>query len=142
VKARITKQQRAPAVVMDELKNQLDTLKEMEKLKDEEKSKRWRANFDYVMARLQAHYAYVHEYSFMLGQIRSDALPKRDPAKHSGWRLASTDKLQSGGEAKKLAADAKKRLEKLAKEHAGTPWEVMAKRQALTSLGLQWQPTP
>jgi hypothetical protein len=65
-----------------------------------------------------------------------------DPAKHSGLRLASQDKIQSGSEARKLAADAKSLLTKLAKQHQGTPWEIIAKRQALTALGLTWQPAP
>jgi hypothetical protein len=55
-------------------------------------------------------------------------------------RLASQEKLQSGSDAKKLAADATKILTKLAKQHQGTPWEVIAKRQGLTALGLTWQP--
>ena len=39
-----------------------------------------------------------------------------------------------------LAALAHKTFAKLAKDHAGTPWEVLARREAATSLGLQWQP--
>ena len=35
---------------------------------------------------------------------------------------------------------AKKLLEKLAKEHKGTPYEILSKREALTTLGLEWQP--
>jgi hypothetical protein len=142
IKARIMKQQHEPARAQAELLGQLEALQEIEPEKANEKSKRWQANYDYVVAKLQAHMAYVYEYNYMLGQIRKDALPARDPAKHAGWRLAATDKLQSGTEAKKLATEAKKRLEKLAKEHQGTPWEILAKRQALTALGLEWQPCP
>jgi hypothetical protein len=32
-------------------------------------------------------------------------------------------------------------LEKLAKDHPNTPWEVLAKREALANLGLEWQST-
>ena len=31
-------------------------------------------------------------------------------------------------------------LDKMATEHAGTPWAVLAKRDKLTALGLEWQP--
>jgi hypothetical protein len=31
-------------------------------------------------------------------------------------------------------------LDKLVKENAGTPWEVLAKRDRLSNLGLKWQP--
>jgi hypothetical protein len=143
VKAFFLDQQKGPARVQAELQNQLEALKEIgDQERANEKSKRWRANYDFVLAKLEARIAYVYEYNYMLGQIRKDNLPTIDPAKHSGLRLASQEKMQSGSEAKKLAADAKSLLTKLAKQHQGTPWEIMAKRQALTALGLTWQPAP
>ena len=30
-------------------------------------------------------------------------------------------------------------LKDLAEEHQGTPWEILAKRESLTALGLEWQ---
>jgi hypothetical protein len=55
--------------------------------------------------------------------------------------LASQVKLQSGTETRQKATEAKKILDQLAKDHKGTPWEILAKREALTALGLQWKPT-
>jgi hypothetical protein len=141
IKEQILKRQREPAVIQADLEDALAELQDAGKARDKEKSRRWQANYDYVLARLESRIAYVHEYNYMLAQIRKDALPPRDPAVHSGWRLASQEKLQSGGEAKKKAADARKMLAKLAQEHRGTPWEILAKRDALTALGLEWQPT-
>jgi hypothetical protein len=40
-----------------------------------------------------------------------------------------------------LAADAKKTFERMKKDYVGTPWEVLAKRDLSTALGLEWQPT-
>jgi hypothetical protein len=104
-----------------------------------EKSKRWQANYLYVLARLQARMAYIYEHNYLLGQMRKE-LPPRDPKIHQGWKLASQEKLQSGADARRLAADSRKLLEKLAKEHPGTPWAVLAKRERLTTLGLRWEP--
>jgi hypothetical protein len=140
VKKEILEDQRNPARAMAELMGQLETLKEIEPEKANEKSKRWQANFDYVCAKLHAHLAYVYEYNFMLAQIRRDALPTPEAGKPKSWSLAASHEMKSGPEGKKLAAEAKKRLDQLAKDHAGTPWEVMAKRQALTALGLEWRP--
>jgi hypothetical protein len=143
VKAFFLEQQKGPARAFAELMGQLETLKEIgEQEKANEKSKRWRANYDFVLAKLLSRLAYVHEYNYMLGQIRKDNLPPIDPAKHAGWRLAAQEKMNSGSEAKKMATEAKSLLTKLAKQHQGTPWEIIAKRQALTSLGLTWQPAP
>ena len=136
----ILNEQKDPARVLGELMGELETLKELGAERDEEKSKRWQANFDYVVARLEARIAAVFEYNYMLGQIRKDALPKREP-KHLGFRLASQEKVQNP-DAKKMAADSKKIFTKLAKEHQGTPWEVLAKRQSLNALGLEWKPFP
>ncbi|HEV3203838.1 MAG TPA: hypothetical protein VGY77_05615 [Gemmataceae bacterium] len=136
----ILNEQKDPARVLGELMGALETLKESGEQRDEEKSRRWQANFDYVVARLEARIAAVLEYNYMLGLIRKDALPKREP-KHLGFRLASQEKLQNT-DAKKRAADSKKIFTKLAKDHQGTPWEVLAKRQALNAIGLEWKPFP
>lgn len=140
IKAEIAKRQRDPARALAELtfaQEKLDTVAKERK----RESKRWRATYDYVRAMVAARFAYVYEYDFCLGQIRKDTLPKRDPAKYSGWRLAAREKTQTT-DAKKHGAEARKILLKLAKEHQGTPWEVLAKREALSALGLEWQVTP
>jgi hypothetical protein len=141
IKKRIFEQQKVPAKILYDLGEALEELKKAGHDRAKESSKRWQANYDYVLARLLEKIAYVHEYDYTFGQIRKDQLPPRDPNVHSGWRLASQVKLQSGPEARKLASDAKKLLDQLAKDHKGTPWEILAKREAMTALGLQWQPT-
>ncbi len=74
-------------------------------------------------------------------KIRKDELPELRPKVHTGWRLASCEKMQSGKDVKDLAAESKKRFEKVIREHPGTPWEMLAKREQLTALGLEWQPS-
>ena len=138
IKERILAQQRKPAIIQSDLEDSLAQLKKAGE--EREPSRRWQANYDYVLALLEARIAYVYEYNYMLGQIRKDALPPRDPAKHSGWRLASQEKLQSGAEAKKMAAASRKLLDKIIKEHPGTPYEVLAKHEKMNPLGLEWQP--
>jgi hypothetical protein len=76
----------------------------------------------------------------MLGQIRKDALPKRGP-NDTGWVLSSREKFNSGSEARKKADQAKKILKTLAKDNKGTPYEILAKREMLNALGLEWLPT-
>jgi hypothetical protein len=141
IKAMIMKKQREPALIQEDLEEALHALQQAGKDRAKDPSLRWQANYDYVLARLEARIAYVYEYNFMLGQIRKDALPTRDPAVHSGWRLVPQQKLQSGSEAKKHATQAAKLLQKLATDHAETPWEILARRQALSVLGLEWKPT-
>jgi hypothetical protein len=141
IKKRILEDQKPVAKVLFELNEAREELEKSGEKRSQESSKRWQANYDYVHARLLEKIAYVHEYDYMFGQIRKDQLPPRDPNVHSGWRLASQVKVQSGGETRKIAAEAKKILDRLTKDHKGTPWEILAKREALTALGLEWKPT-
>ncbi len=118
-----------------------DELKNMEKAGEMKKDapKRWQANYDFMLARLQSQLAYMYEYGSMLGAMRKE-LPPRDATIHSGWRLASSKKLQGDGTGRKLIKEAEKLLDKLVTDNAGTPWELLARREKMTALGLQWKP--
>ena len=98
-----------------------------------------------MLARLLERIAYTYEYNFLLANIRTDSMPELVAGQHTGWRLASREKMQAKGDegkqAKKYASDAKEVLKKLAEEHKGTPYEVLAKRDASNALGLEWRPT-
>src|SRR5262249_6647851 len=43
--------------------------------------KRWQAHYDYALAQVKARLAFVDEYNFRLGNIRTDVLPELDKAK-------------------------------------------------------------
>jgi hypothetical protein len=103
----------------------------------EKEPKYWQAAYDYTVARLSARIAYIYEYNVKLGEIRKE-FPERDPNLHSGWRLAARKKMDSVAE--KDAQMAAKILEGMAKDFKGSPWELIARRERLTSLGLEWKP--
>ncbi len=126
------------ARILKKLEETLDELKAMAEERDKE-PKRWQANYDFVRARVEAELAYLVEYQSLLGQMRKE-FPPRDPKVHGGWKLAATPNLSGDSAGRKLAASSRKALDKIIKEHPGTPWEVLAKREKLTSLGLEWQP--
>jgi uncharacterized caspase-like protein len=138
-KGKVEENERHVARIMGQLQEALDDLKAAGENKDAE-PKRWQVNYDFMLARLEAQYAFLYEYQSMLGQMRKE-LPPRDMALHGGWRLAATTNLQGDSAGKKLFKDSRKILDKLIKDHAGTPWEVLAKREKLTALGLEWKPT-
>ncbi len=145
LKKKVAQDQKNLARLILDLEETLTNLENAGKLRDKEKSKRWQATYDYVHARLLERIAYTYEYNFMLANIRTDSLPELTTGKHTGWRLAAREKMQAKGEegklAKKYASDARAILKKLAEEHKGTPYEVLAKRDASNALGLEWQPT-
>src|SRR5262249_49782736 len=136
-KNQVRKDQDDIARLLAGLEDALEELKKAGAGRDKE-PKRWQANYDFVLARLEALLAYLYEYQSMLGQMRKE-LPPRDPKVQGGWRLASREKLTGDKRGKDLAKDARSILERVAAENPKTPWEVLAKRERLTALGLEWQ---
>jgi len=142
-KNNLSKLQRAPARVMAQLDLVIQSLQKAAEERKDEKSRFWQATFDYVLAQAKARYVYVNEYNSVIGQIRKDNLPELDPKKgHEGWRLASKESLTSTeSDVKDMYKDVRNKIyAKLAKDHPGTPWAILAKREKSTALGLQWEP--
>jgi hypothetical protein len=137
LKTAVLDNEKQVALILGRLKEALEELEAARPMRGEE-TKRWQANYDYVFARLQEQTAFVYEYQSALGRMRKE-LPPRDPKLHGRWILAATTRLQGDSAGKKLARDAGKLLDRLVKENAGTPWEILAKRERLTALGLDWQ---
>jgi hypothetical protein len=128
-------------------KTQAKLMEALENLKEKEivaarakEDKAWQATYDYILARVEAQVAYLYEYQTLLGAMRKD-LPEYNPKLHNGWRIASKETLEGDKTGQNLAKDARKIYDKIVKDYAGTPWEILAKRDRLTNLGLEWQAT-
>jgi hypothetical protein len=123
------------------LEQSLGQMKEAAEKRESETSKRWQANFDYAQARLQARLVYLYEYNYTLGQIRNDNLPELT-AGQNGWRVGVTGQKINVTEkkAKDYAKDTKKIWQRIQDEYPDTPWSLLAQRESMTSLGLQWRP--
>lgn len=137
-KTDVERNQRDVAGVYAVLEEDLETLTsdEMKKAMTKE-PKRWQANYRYIVSRLEAQIAFLFEYQSMLGSIRKEFPPLEK--NHNGWRLASSTKLRGDRKGQQLAKTAATGFEKLGKDTAGSPWAIMAKRDRLTALGLEWQ---
>ena len=120
------------------LEDELDNLKKLGFTRNQV-SRRWQANYDFLLARLKQQIAHVYEVASALGRMRKE-LPPRNPAVEGGWRLAAREQLQGDPTGKRLHKDARKLLDRIAVEHAGTPWEILARRAQLTPIGLEWMP--
>ena len=135
--------QKSLAVTNLELDEALGALEAVAGEREKEKSKRWQANYDYTLARMLERVAYVFEYQYMLSEIRTDGCPSSSPTTSAGGshpRRRCSAKGADGKTAKDRVKKAKEILEGLAKDHKGTPYEILAKREMFTSLGLEWQP--
>lgn len=139
VKALIADEQKPIGLLDFKLKNALAELEKAEEMREKETSKRWLAHFDLAHAKVKASLFYLNEYQTVLARIRSDALPELKPG-DSGWRIGSTSKMASSDAYfRDLNKEVKRGWKRLAKEYADTPWGVIAAREGLMNLGLQWR---
>lgn len=141
VKKQVLKEQGDPGKAGLYLEEALDELKTVADKRDEEPSPRWKALYDFIVARLMSRIVYVTEYNYLLAQIRTDSLPEL-PQGASGYRVGSKTKVSTPeGKIKDMVRDIKKAWDKIENEHKGTPWAVIAQRERLNALGLEWRAT-
>jgi hypothetical protein len=136
-KDRVFEDSKQMSRIVAELEDVLQKLKEAGEEKDKA-PKRWQANYTIILARFQAQLAYLEEYQSLLGAMRKE-FPPHDPAIHNGWKMAAKEKA-SDAAGKKYDKSARKLYGDAASAYRGTPWEVLAKREKFTALGLEWQP--
>lgn len=140
VKKAILAEQETPARIILELDAIIEDCEKLEKDLDKEPSKRWRATFQYALAQAKARWVYMNEYNLMLGMINKNELPTIDEKKgQTGWQMISMDQMKSKKDIKDKAEAAKELFDKIATEHKGTPWAVMAKQYKNVKLGLDWR---
>ncbi|MGL4555717.1 MAG: caspase family protein, partial [Gemmataceae bacterium] len=125
------------ARVVRPLEEVMDELEKVKELRDAEATPpRWKAHYDYVLARVRAQLAYLEEYNNLLGGMRRDLPPAE--ANHTGWKMAAKEKPgDSAG--KKYEKAARKLYGEMIEANKQTPWEVLGKRERLNALGLEWQ---
>ena len=139
VKEEIKKEQIPLATLTPDLEDLVRELESRMADLDKEESKAWKASFLYALAQAKSRLSYLHEANLALGKVLTDSLPDQLD-KSLGLQLVSVEKMQSKKEFRKYADEAKELYDKLAKENKGTPWEVLAKRARVESLGLEWKP--
>lgn len=135
-KASIETNQKDMAKVFAMVEGDYETLKELGEDVGNE-PKRLQGHYLFLKARLEAQIANLYEYQSALGSMRKE-LPAIEKG-HSGWRLASTIKLRGDRAGKQAEKDQKADLKKLIDKFPASPWAVLARRDMLTSLGLEWQ---
>jgi hypothetical protein len=141
VKKMILGKQGDPGRAVLALEEALEDLKKAgEDHMGKEKSRHWRAHYDYTLARLESRLVYLMEYNYTLAQIRSDTLPELPPG-FAGYVLGAKEKVTiPESKVKDWVKDIRRTWDKIAKEHPNTPYAIMANRERMTVLGLEWRP--
>ncbi len=141
IKKKILAEQEKPGRAIFYLEEALAEFEKAEPLLEKEKSKRWQAHYHLVMARLKSRLIYVHEYNYTLGEIRRDVLPELGED-NNGYRLTSQSRPSTSDEnVREWRRELRRGWRTIISEFPGTPWELLARREGQTNLGLTWSPT-
>ena len=104
--------------------------------RDKIREKRWQAGFDLSMGRLLAVKVRTDAYNLMLAQAKS-GMRFKNPGSDT-WQLEPSEEVSVGSQTEKLAKQATTYLERVVREHPGTPWALLAGEELRTPLGYKW----
>lgn len=112
-------------------------LKHGEADREKETVPRWQAGFDLAVGRVLAARLRTESYNAMLAAAKR-GMKFSDP-KNNTWVLVPSDEISTGSQYKKMGEQAKRYLERVVKEHPGTPWAYLAAKELDQPLGWKWQ---
>ena len=131
--------QRAAAVLDPQLAALYRTLQPGLAARDSEVSPRWRAGFDLALGRVTAHYVRTSGYNTMLAQLVTGK--RFTDAKNNTWVLKPADGLEANSRMDRQSEEARRLLQGVIDEHAGTPWAYLAQKELDTPVGWRWTET-
>jgi hypothetical protein len=128
--------QRAPA----ENQAALEKLHETLAAGDSDRAKltrpRWQAAFDLAYGRACAARARNEGYNHMLAVLKNGKASSKPDS--NTWSLKPAEGIAGRSDLDKMAKTAKALLDRVTKEHAGTPWAALAQRELETPCGWEW----
>lgn len=137
LKRRLDEAQQACARVAPQIDRLYDVLVAGEGDRDKLTSPRWQAEFDYAFGRVLSAKVRNDSYNQMIAGLKAGKGPKDA----SEYNLEQSDSYETSSVLKKMAEKAKLYLERVVKEHPGTPWARMAAEDLKAPFGWKWQGT-
>ncbi|TVP99876.1 MAG: VWA domain-containing protein [Planctomycetaceae bacterium] len=107
------------------------------KVRESETTPRWRAGYDLAMGRVLAQKVRTETYNAMLAKAKRGL--NFEDAKNNTWVITPDDEISVGSKWEKEAELAKKLLQEVADQHAGTPWAFLASEELKVPLGWKWK---
>ena len=104
--------------------------------RDKIQEKRWQAGYDLAMGRVLAVKVRTDAYNLMLAQAKTGMKFKN--AGSDTWQLEPSDDVTVGSQTEKIAKQATTYLERVVREHPGTPWALLAGEELRQPLGYKW----
>ena len=106
--------------------------------RDKIAEKRWQAGYDLSLGRVLAVKVRTDAYNSLLAQAKA-GMKFKDP-KSDTWVLEESDEVsKAGSQTEKIAQQATTLLERVVREHPGTPWALLAAEELKRPLGYSWK---
>ncbi|WP_254509108.1 vWA domain-containing protein [Anatilimnocola floriformis] len=105
--------------------------------RDKLKSARLQAEFDLAMGRVLATKVRLDGYNAMLAALKRGKNFEKESSRT--WHIEQSDKIETGSAIQKMAEKAHMYLDRVVKEHPGTPWADMAEKDTKVQLGWEWR---
>jgi hypothetical protein len=133
--------QRTAAVLEPPTRDLFEILERGEKDRDKITNKRWQVSFDLAYGRAGAARSRVEGYNTMLAIMKGGR--KFEDPNNDTWYLEPANSLkEAGSKLEKTRAKAQMYLERIVKEHPGTPWAHLASRELEKPFGWEWTESP
>ena len=106
---------------------------------DAERSKRWKANFEFLLASVRQERVAADEYNMAIAHVLTEIvdLPVLTDT-DNGWRMTPTVKLRGRKVTKEMAQLATAGFHRVIERHPDTPWAVLADAAHDRPLGYEW----
>jgi hypothetical protein len=102
-----------------------------------ENSLRWQAAYDLAVGRVLATKVRTETYNAMLAAAKRGLKSSADNS--NTWTLVPANEISVGSQYSKAAEKATELLKRVAQEHPGTPWALLAERELANPIGWRWQ---
>lgn len=96
---------------------------------------RWQAQFDYAFGRVLAAKVRNDGYNQMLAALKAG----KGPMDVQEYLLEPADSFETSSTLKKMADKARQYLERVVREHPGTPWAQLAAEDLKAPMGWKWR---
>lgn len=112
-------------------------LKQGEEDRQREESLRWQAAYDLAFGQTLAVLVRTRGYNEMLAMAKRGLKPEKETT--NTWELVPDEALTTSSRLEREAEQAREYLERVIKDHDGTPWALIAKRELAVPLGWRWK---
>ncbi len=132
----LTAAQQQAARLAPQLEQLSMVLNKGQEFRGKETSPRWLAGYDLAVGTVLAHKVRAEAYNGMLAKAKR-GISFKNP-KNNTWVLKPENEISVGSKLEKEAESAREILSQVVKNHAGTPWAVLAKRELDNPIGWTW----